>query len=84
MEGKTGKDAGDVMKEDVKIEHGIPIPETRGYMSAIARRMKSGDSVVINWKHIPALRVAMSRMGFKLKMRSIDGTTTARCWMIDK
>jgi hypothetical protein len=79
--------ANDMSKQQIgKIEHGIPpAPRQRGRLSSIARQMKVGDSVVIHWNDLSALRMAIIRMGFKMTWEVLkDQDMLVRCWMIEK
>lgn len=59
----------------VKIEKNVPMPTRRyGAMTDIARKMKKGDSVLVDCQaDREALRVALRKLGAKVITRMEDG-----------
>jgi len=76
------------MDGEIKIEHGVPLPQWHGYVSAlhvVAQRMRVGDSVVVRKAQAQSLVKYLRRLGG-------DGCTSrvgiakgfTRVWRVEK
>lgn len=70
---------------NIKIEHGIPIPDAcnRTGRTAIVNEMKVGDSTVVDGRGYAGCYAAALRRGLRLIRRSVGGGKF-RCWLVER